>query len=85
MARKVFISFLGTNNYVECIYDIDGHLSKPVKYVQEALVSEICKDWKGSDRIFVFCTKDATEKKLDQRRLGGQINVQKRHRGKSVY
>lgn len=62
MARKVFISFLGTNNYVECIYDINGHRSKPVKYVQEALVSEICKDWSDSDKIFIFCTKDATEK-----------------------
>lgn len=62
MARKVFISFLGTNNYVECIYDIDGHQSKPVKYVQEALVSEICKNWTDKDKILIFCTKDATEK-----------------------
>ena len=40
MARKVFISFLGTNNYVECIYDINGHQSKPVKYVKEKAIAE---------------------------------------------
>lgn len=27
MTRKVFISFLGTNNYVQCRYDINGVVS----------------------------------------------------------
>lgn len=59
MGRKVFISFLGTNNYIECLYDIEGQKSQPVKYVQEALVMALCKDWANEDRIFIFCTKDA--------------------------
>lgn len=37
MPRKVFISFLGTNNYVQCRYDINGVVSAPVRFVQEAL------------------------------------------------
>ena len=62
MARKVFISFLGTNNYVECIYNIDGRLSKPVRFVQEALINDICTDWTDDDRIYIFCTKEAADK-----------------------
>ena len=69
MARKVFISFLGTNNYVECIYDIDGLRSKPVKFVQEALINNICADWTSDDRIYIFCTKEAAEKNWEN---GGQ-------------
>lgn len=56
MGRKVFISFLGTNNYVECRYQTDGFLSQPVRFVQEALVEHLCKDWTVNDRIFIFCT-----------------------------
>jgi CRISPR-associated Csx2 family protein len=54
--RKVFISFLGTNNYVQCRYDINGVASAPVRFVQEALIEYICKDWTEEDRIFIFCT-----------------------------
>lgn len=56
MARKVFISFLGTSNYAECCYRINGNVSKPVKFVQEAIVSKICKDWTETDKILIFCT-----------------------------
>ncbi|MEE3384456.1 MAG: TM1812 family CRISPR-associated protein [Prevotella sp.] len=61
MARRVFISFLGTNNYVECIYKYNGILSEPVRFVQEALISHICKDWTEKDKIIIFCTsKEST-------------------------
>ena len=55
MARKVFISFLGTNNYVQCRYDISGDVSAPVRFVQEALIEHVCKKWTEEDRIFIFC------------------------------
>lgn len=45
MVRKVFISFLGTNNYVETHYELNGKVSKPVRFIQEALISSICKKW----------------------------------------
>ena len=56
MARKVFISFLGTNNYLECIYDFGKEKSHPVRFVQEAIIDYLCKDWTESDRIIIFCT-----------------------------
>ena len=56
MSRKVFISFLGTNNYVQCRYDINGAVSAPVRFVQEALIEHLCKDWTEEDRILIFCT-----------------------------
>lgn len=56
MMRKVFISFLGTNNYVLCRYDINGVVSAPVRFVQEALIEQFCKDWTEDDRILIFCT-----------------------------
>ena len=60
MSRKVFISFLGTNNYVLCKYNINGEDSKPVRFVQEALIEHLCKDWTEDDRIFIFCTSKET-------------------------
>lgn len=54
--RKVFISFLGTNNYVLCKYDINGVVSAPVRFVQEALIEHFCKDWTEEDKIHIFCT-----------------------------
>ncbi len=59
MARKVFMSFLGTNNYVECYYRIHGKLSHRVRFVQEALIADICKDWTNDDAIYIYCTPDA--------------------------
>lgn len=63
MARNVFISFLGTNNYAECRYQAEGFLSQPVRFVQEALIEYLCKDWTENDRILIFCTsKESTGK-----------------------
>lgn len=60
MARKVFISFLGTNNYVQTHYQFeDGELSAPVRFIQEALIAKICRDWTEDDRIFIFCTEQS--------------------------
>lgn len=56
MGRKVFISFLGTNNYLETYYEYTGLLSKPVRFIQEALIGFLCKEWSKDDRIFIFCT-----------------------------
>ncbi|MGN0186724.1 MAG: TM1812 family CRISPR-associated protein [Paludibacteraceae bacterium] len=57
MARKVFISFLGTNNYVECSYSNDENY--PVRFIQESLIRETCTDWTANDHIYIFCTPDA--------------------------
>lgn len=59
MARKVFISFLGTSNYVQTSYNVKGEISKPVRFVQEALLDYLCKDWGEEDKIFIFYTEDS--------------------------
>lgn len=59
MAR-VFISVLGTGDYVECIYTFDdGLASRQTRYVQEASVNRFCKDWGPNDRIIIFTTSEA--------------------------
>ncbi len=61
MAR-VFMSTLGTGNYVECHYRLGDSQSELVVFVQEALVSLLCGGWSSEDKIVVFCTSDAQEK-----------------------
>lgn len=57
MARKVFISFLGTNNYLETHYEIDGRKSKPVRFIQEALLDLLFNNWTVEDQIYIFGTE----------------------------
>ena len=65
MARNVFISFLGTNNYLETHYKWydTKELSSPVRFVQEAILEHIAKDWNKDDHIYIFYTEDS--KKLN--------------------
>lgn len=63
MARKVFISFLGTGNYVNCKYHLpSNNISEPVRFIQEALIKDICTDWTNNDKILIFCTEEARKK-----------------------
>ena len=59
--RKVFISFLGTGNYVESLYSITGKITNPVRFVQEALIKNLCDTWTADDRILIFCTEKAKQ------------------------
>lgn len=60
MARKVFVSFLGTSNYVNCKYEFTrDEVSIPVRFIQEATINYVCKDWTEDDKILIFCTKKA--------------------------
>ncbi|MGM0609237.1 MAG: TIGR02221 family CRISPR-associated protein, partial [Candidatus Muiribacteriota bacterium] len=58
---KKFISFLGTNDYLECIYYIDDNDKKnpPLKYVQEYAASKFASDWDENDSILIFTTQKA--------------------------
>ncbi|GAB6975100.1 TIGR02221 family CRISPR-associated protein [Prevotella falsenii] len=63
MERKVFVSFLGTSNYVETYYTFNGEKSShPVRFIQETLISSLCKQWTQEDKILIFCTKDSEKK-----------------------
>lgn len=63
MARK-FISFLGTGPYTETTY---AHNDKnkgnyTSKYIQEALIKTLCKDWQAGDKCVIFLTNEARKK-----------------------
>lgn len=62
MVRKVLLSFLGTNNYIETHYQIGLFKSPLVRFVQEAIIDHLCTDWGQDDRIYVFLTDAARVK-----------------------
>ncbi|MDR2292871.1 MAG: TIGR02221 family CRISPR-associated protein [Prevotellaceae bacterium] len=69
MNRKIFLSFLGTNNYEKCVYSYKEYQSAVVRFVQSALIDMCCKEWDNDDKILIFTTEDALNKnwkKLEQ-------------------
>lgn len=66
MGRKVFISFLGTNNYLQTHYVIEGKKTeRPVRFIQEALADHLCTNWSKKDKILIFHTKESCKKNWD--------------------
>lgn len=65
MARKVLISFLGTNDYFPVYYTWGDKKKKTTshrtKFIQEALSSRLCKDWSPDDCIMIFRTRESNE------------------------
>ena len=77
MKRKILLSFLGTNNYVQTFYELKGQkCPQPVRFIQEALVELVCKDWTKDDHIYVFCTGGKTGSYELNWKDGGQENVE---------
>lgn len=76
MSRSVLFSFLGTTNYLECVYTIDSEhfQSKLTRFIQTALYEYLSKDIAELD-VIVFVTKEAEtlnwESRLD--RDGNQL------------
>lgn len=63
MSRKVFLTFLGTGNYKECIYTFNEQKSKVVEYIQRALIDLVAPDY---DEYIAFCTEKAYEKHFEK-------------------
>jgi CRISPR-associated Csx2 family protein len=61
MARKVFLSFLGTTNYKECNYTVNQE-SKISRFVQIATISIHCHNWSKDDKYIFFMTETARDK-----------------------
>lgn len=59
---RLYLSFLGTNNYVPCIYYLGTKDFKNVRFVQEATIEIECRNWGPDDRIRIFTTKEAHKK-----------------------
>ncbi|EJF54479.1 CRISPR-associated protein, TM1812 family [Saprospira grandis DSM 2844] len=75
MGRKVFLSFLGTNNYLACNYENSKGKIENVRFVQEAILQLECSQFTEEDRVFVFCTAEARKKNwvdLDEEKGLGQ-------------
>lgn len=66
MARKVFISVLGTGFYEECTYCTDGFSSSKTRFVQEAVLEMLTKDednkWTENDAAYILLTENAKKK-----------------------
>lgn len=67
MARK-FISFLGTADYAEVFYELNGEKSnKKIKFVQEAIITLACKQFDiRTDKIIILLTEAAREKNWEK-------------------
>jgi len=65
MANKL-LTFLGTNDYLECNYYLNNSIEKiQTRFIQSALAKLICKNWLEDDKIIIFVTKDAKEINYD--------------------
>ena len=62
MARKLFISFLGTGNYSKCVYYDAEHQYSPTNFIQCATLEQIgAQHWDESDAVRIFTTEKAKE------------------------
>lgn len=59
MSRKVFLSVLGSSQYGECIYieNSTGYKSKPVRYIQEAIIEKTARSWSDEDELIILLTE----------------------------
>lgn len=53
---KKFLSFLGTGNYGECTYKCTNGSIK-TRFIQRALIDDLCKDWSDEDEVVIFVTE----------------------------
>lgn len=56
---NVYVSFLGTNDYLPCIYCKDDKEFRDTRFVQEATLGICCREWTDEDRIIIFTTDEA--------------------------
>jgi len=59
---RVYMAFLGTNDYLPCTYFSDGKEVGNIRFVQEATLKFFCNDWTKDDRILIFTTEAADQK-----------------------
>ena len=60
MARKVFISILGTGFYGKCTYVSEGFKSSTTRFIQQATMERLgCKEWPEDSKAFILLTDKA--------------------------
>lgn len=78
MSRKIFLSFLGTNDYVDCNYFLEENPDiriDDVKYIQEAIIKIHKSDLSEDDVCYFFLTEDAKHRNWED---NGQFNKETR-------
>jgi len=68
--KKIFISFLGTNNYIPCNYYFGSKKIENVEFIQEALIKIFFEPFDNNSFLLFFLTSKAKEvnwEKLKQR------------------
>lgn len=67
MARKLFISFLGTSNYSKCVYYDAQKQYSPTNFIQCATLEQIgARLWDESDAVRIFTTAKAKKQNWDR-------------------
>lgn len=56
---NLYLSFLGTNDYLPCTYEYLSERIANVRFVQEATIRMNCMDWQKQDRVVIFTTQKA--------------------------
>lgn len=70
MARKVFISVLGTGFYSECVYKMGEFTSDTTRFIQQATLQMLTQqnvggEWTKNDQIYIILTEKAKEYNWD--------------------
>ena len=69
--RLVFLTFLGTSDYIPCNYVYNDRRIENVRYVQEALVRLEYDRFRPGDMIVVFLTNEAKKKNWEPEKNDG--------------
>lgn len=77
MARKVFISVLGTGNYKECIYASGNPQYDGTRFIQKATLQmlDVKEGWTESDRIYIIVTDGSKEQNWETRTDNGEPKI----------
>lgn len=77
MARKVFISVLGTGNYKECIYASGNTQYDGTRFIQKATLQmlDVKEGWTESDRIYIIVTDGSKEQNWETRTDNGEPKI----------
>lgn len=62
MARKVLLSFLGTNYYVRCNYYINNFRDENQKFIQLSILKMLQDRFSENDCAYIFLTEDARQR-----------------------
>lgn len=77
MARKVFISVLGTGNYKECIYASGNTQYDGTHFIQKATLQmlDVKEGWTESDRIYIIVTDGSKGQNWETRTDNGEPKI----------